>query len=330
MKEALLLINVGTPDAPEKKAVKRYLSEFLNDPYVIDLPFLSRFILVNGIIIPFRVKKSTGLYKQVWTEKGSPLLYHMQDLQKKLSNKVDTYIAMRYGKPALEAVLKEIQQKQYDKLHIFPMFPHFAQATTGTVLNKVEEIMGEWDRLPELNIVKQFYNHPMFIKAFLENIQPKPYNAADHVIFSYHGLPLRQINKVHPEFAEETCVCKEKMPEHGQYCYKATCYETTRIFMKALNLDPAKCTTSFQSRLTKNWLAPTTEEVIEQQIEAGCKKLLVVAPAFTTDCLETNVEIGVEYRELFLDNGGKEFHWVESLNSSDAWVEAILDIIKVG
>lgn len=327
MKKALLLINVGTPDKPEKPQVKKYLKEFLNDPLVIDLPWLWRNILVNGIIIPFRVKKSTGLYRQVWTERGSPLLFHTNDLKAKLEKNLahshDVFIAMRYGNPGLPEVMSLIEKGGYEQLQILPMYPHYACATTGTSLMKAEEIIAAWKAKPTVQTIKQFYDNPLFLDAFIKNIQRSPYNQVDHVIFSYHGLPVRQINKMHPDIKECDCNCSTSMPEHGKMCYKATCFHTSRLLMERLRLDSEKCTTAFQSRLTKNWLLPTTEEVILDKAKNGAKKIMVIAPAFTTDCLETVVEIGIEYRELFLENGGSEFFWVESLNSEEHWVEAI-------
>jgi protoporphyrin/coproporphyrin ferrochelatase len=332
IKRALLLINVGTPDRPEKQSVRRYLREFLNDPLVIDLPALQRYLLVNGIIIPFRVRKSTRLYRKVWTNKGSPLLLHMLRLQQVLNDdpnrKFETHVAMRYGNPGLPEVLSRMESLGYHKITLLPVFPHYASATTETSVKRAMEIINSWKQKPETEVIEQFYDHPAFLEAFAANIARHDLSTAEHVIFSYHGLPLRQINNVHPEIGESRCSCTEAMPVHGKKCYKATCYETTRLLAAKAGIAPGKCTTAFQSRLTKNWLAPTTEEVIEQLAARGIKRLLVVAPAFTADCLETVVEIGMDYRTLFLNNGGLQFDWVESLNSEPLWAEAIGRIVN--
>ena len=332
IKNALLLINVGTPDNPERQSVRRYLREFLIDPLVIDLPALWRYLLVNAIIIPFRVKKSARLYQKVWTEDGSPLLLHMLRLQQVLNNDpnrtFETHVAMRYGNPGLPEVLSRMEQSGYEKVTLLPVFPQYAMATSGTSIKQAMELINKWYKKPETVVVDQFYDHPAFLEAFAANISRHNLSAVGHVIFSYHGLPLRQINKVHPAHDESRCSCNEAMPDHGRKCYKATCYETTRLLAAKAGIKPEKCTTAFQSRLTKNWLAPTTEEVIEQLAANGIKRLLVVAPAFTADCLETVVEIGMDYRALFLNNGGQAFDWVESLNSEPLWAEAIKDMMR--
>ncbi len=331
MKKALVLINIGTPDKPEKSAVKKYLTEFLNDKFVIDIPWLLRKILVNLIIIPFRVKNSTALYKRLWTDEGSALLFYQNSLVKKLNDKYgaeyDVYSAMRYGNPSLEKVLKQIDSKEYEELVILPMYPQYATSTTLSTKLKVEKILKKLKSGVKYRFVDQFYAHPSFIKAFVHQIQQSANQDFDHVIFSYHGLPVRQVEKLHPGIESSSCTCHVKMPEHGTYCYKATCYETTRLLAKALNLDKEKYSVSFQSRLSKNWLTPFTDANLMKFSNAGIKKILVVAPAFVTDCLETVIEIGWEYKEIFKEKGGEKLELVPSLNDSDVWVEAIGEIV---
>ena len=330
-KTAVLLINVGSPDSPTVPAVRRYLTEFLNDKRVIDLPFLLRKFLVNLIIIPFRVKKSTQLYLQVWTKKGSPLIYLTKELQEKLQNKLaasaDVFIGMRYGNPSYKKALAEIKQKGYSKIVLVPLFPQHAMSTTETALVAAENQIKKLGIEAEILSVGQFYDHPKFIEAFAE--QAKKYDVADfdHVVFSYHGLPNRQIEKCHPEIKVDACSCTKSLPEHGKYCYRATCYETTRLIAKHLELNPADYTVAFQSRLSNNWLTPFTDAVLNEKLIEGKKKILVLAPAFVTDCLETILEIGVEYAEDFEHKGGR-LQLVDSLNAEEKWVEALAEIIN--
>ncbi len=332
MSKALLIINIGTPDKPEIKAVRKYLTEFLNDRLVIDIPWLWQKILVNGIIIPFRVKNSTSLYKRLWTKDGSPLLFYQERLVKKLNAKFngeyEVYSAMRYGNPSIKSVLAEIQKKDYDELIVLPHYPHYATSTTLSTINKVNKELKSWSKKPVVKFVDQFYNHPAFISAFVHNIKKHDVGSYDHVVFSYHGLPDRQVNKIHPGINSPQCTCHVAMPEHGKNCYKATCYQTTRLLAKELGLAKEKYTVSFQSRLDKNWLMPFTDVVLEELVKKGNKNVLVVSPAFVTDCLETEVEIGWEYNEDFMKNGGRKLQLVESLNDSDVWVDGIVEIIK--
>jgi ferrochelatase len=330
---ALLLINVGTPDQPEVKAVRQYLSEFLNDPRVIDIPWLLRKILVNMIIVPFRAPKSTKLYQRLWTNNGSPLLYYANNVKEKLQaevkDSVDVFVAMRYGNPGIYSILEEIRNSGYEKLILLPLFPQYASSTTETAIQAVHKSLKKLSYDPDMVVIKQFYNHPAFLNAFADRINalnPKEFN---HIIFSYHGLPVRHINKVHPNITENHCNCTSAMPDHGKFCYKATCYETTRLLAGLLDLPAGKFSTSFQSRLSKNWLTPFTDQTIRELAGKGKKRILVVAPAFVADCLETTIEIGEEYRELFKHCGGEELVLVESLNDSNKWISAIREIASI-
>lgn len=331
IKRALLLVNVGTPDNPSKKDVRRYLTGFLNDRRVIDLPWLLRKILVNLIIIPFRTKKSTGLYQRLWTPKGSPLLIYLnslvEKLQQSLQGRYRVYGAMRYGNPALKEVLKQIQHEGVEEITVFPLYPQYASSTTGSVVEEVFHVIGKWEVIPAVRVVKQFYNHPAFLNAFARQIASFNPDAFDHVIFSYHGLPIRQIDKTHSGIPASQCNCIHEMPAHGTFCYRATCYETTRQLIKILKLTPEKTTVSYQSRLSKNWLEPFTDEVILKLAEKGVKRILVVAPAFVADCLETIVEIE-DYNLLFKKHGGEELVLVTSLNDGQEWMQAVTKIIE--
>jgi protoporphyrin/coproporphyrin ferrochelatase len=329
-KTALLLINVGTPDAPTVSAVRRYLFQFLNDRRVIDLPWLLQKFLVNVIIVPFRAPKSTKLYQRLWTNQGSPLLFHSENLQQKLQvalqGQSDVFLAMRYQNPSMELVLNQIRQGGYGSLVVLPMFPHYASSTSGTAIQAVLDRVKTWNAIPNIRVISQFFDHPAFIDAFAHKIESFGSEAYDHVVFSYHGLPNRHLDSVHPGVESAQCTCERVFPEHGRMCYKATCYQTTRLLVEKLGLKEGRFTTSFQSRLSKNWMTPFTDETLEKLALAGAKRVLIVAPSFVADCLETTVELGYEYKKLFIGRGGEELTLVPSLNSDDAWVQGLVQI----
>lgn len=331
-KTAILLVNVGTPDEPTVKAVRRYLFQFLNDRRVIDLPLIPQKLLVNLIIVPFRAPKSTKLYQQLWTDKGSPLLYNALELQEKLQAKVDdkadVFIAMRYQNPSIHKATEAIKAAGYSKVVVLPLFPQYASSTNGTAIQAVWDEMRHWNSLPDLCMINQFYDHPAFLDAFAKKIDSYKPEEYDHLIFTYHGLPNRQLDKTHPGISNSTCTCEQAMPEHGKFCYKATCYETTRQLVKRLGLKEDSYSVSFQSRLSNNWMTPFTDKNLMSRAEAGATNLLVAAPSFVADCLETTVEIGMEYKELFKQKGGKKLTMVESLNADDDWVDALDTILN--
>ncbi|WP_167611262.1 ferrochelatase [Maribellus sediminis] len=333
MKTAILLLNVGSPDAPTVPAVRRYLTQFLNDKRVIDLPWLLRKFLVNAIIIPFRVKNSTKLYLRLWTKKGSPLIYLTEELRAKLEQKQKdgdkVFAAMRYGNPSIKKALKEIKSEGFKKIILVPLFPQHAMSTTETAVAAAEKRIKKLGIKAEVKSVEQFYDHPKFLESFVKQGQKYDLSKYDHVIFSYHGLPNRHIEKCHPGINLAVCNCTTAgIPEHGKKCYRATSYETSRLLAKQLNLKPEDYTVSYQSRLSKNWLTPFTDVTLDEKLKEGKKKILVFAPSFVTDCLETTLEIGVEYGDEFYKNGGEKLQLVESLNAEDHWVEALNEIIK--
>lgn len=324
-KKAVILANVGTPNSPEKKDVARYLREFLGDGRVIDYPWIFRKLLVNGIIVPFRMAKSSNLYKRLWDDKGSPLLYHTISLQKKLSellgDEFDVFVGMRYGQPSLTELLRSDKISEYSELIFIPLFPQYASSTTGTVVELIYDEMRKKNVIQNVRIIGQFYDNPEFLNCFAENIQKFDIDSYDFIMFTYHSLPISHLNSVHPKVEYIECNCKDEFPEDGQYCYKATCYETTRLLTAKLNLDKSKVITSFQSRLTKNWVRPFSDEVIIDFAKKGMKRGLIVAPSFTIDCLETIIELQADYADLFKQNGGEQLDMVPSLNDSDKFAE---------
>lgn len=330
-KTAVLLLNVGTPDKPEVPAVRKYLSQFLNDPRVITMPALARKLLVNLIIVPFRARRSARLYSKLWTDRGSPLLVHGRSLQRKLQTRLgdefQVELAMNYGQPALQDIVHKIMIDHVERIIAFPMFPQYASSTTGSVLSRLMEQLGKQNRVPALTSHIQYYDHPFFLEAWAAKIGEHKHADFDHILFSYHGLPLNQAHASHPGKTCEECHCATEIHAENRYCYHASCYATTRLLAEKMQLDSSRYTVSFQSRIARNWLGPFTDETIIERARIGNKRVLVLCPSFTADCLETTVEVGMEYHELFRKHGGDSLVLVESLNDSDLWVEAIRSVI---
>jgi ferrochelatase len=291
-----------------------------------------RKFLVNIIIVPFRAPKSAKLYKQLWTDKGSPLLFYSESLKEKvqfaLGNNFEVELAMRYQSPSMDTVLLRMHKKGYERIIILPLFPQYASASSGSAIEKALKIIKQWWIIPELKIISQFYNNEDYISSVVE--QGKIYNHAefDHILFSYHGLPMRQVDKVYTDGKPcEDHNCETEINQSNQYCYKAACYATTRLLTEKLTIPKEKYTVCFQSRLDKKWLEPFTDKVIIDHAKKGTKKLLVFSPAFVADCLETIVEISLDYSELFKANGGSHLQLVESLNDHPRWVQAVKNMI---
>jgi protoporphyrin/coproporphyrin ferrochelatase len=334
-KSAILLINLGTPESPSVSDVRKYLTQFLNDPRVIDLSWIKRKLLVNGIIVPLRAPKSAKEYARLWKLNNgtSPLMEHginlKNKLQKRYPENVTVELAMRYGSPSIPDVLARMQKENYDSIVVVPLYPHYASSSTGTVVEEVMNVIGKWWTIPDIKIVGQFYDHPAFIKAFAEvakKYQPENYQ---HILFSYHGLPERHVDKVY--FDAKPCAdhnCEHEISKENKFCYKAACYETTRLLAKEMGVSIDKCSTSFQSRLGRDpWIKPYTDHTLEELAKKGYKNLLVFSPAFVADCLETLIEIGHEYKEQYIEHGGENLQLVESLNSNDVWVDALKEIL---
>jgi ferrochelatase len=333
-KNAVLLVNLGSPDSPAPGDVYTYLTEFLNDPRVIDINWLGRKILVNGIIVPFRHRKSAAIYEKLWTPQGSPLIYYGQRvktlLQERLSSRNDdtqVFLAMRYKNPSIESALSAIIKFNPDKIIIVPLFPQYASASTGSVIDKCMRMMRDLWVFPEIQFVTQFWDHPGYLDALANRAGQFNIKDYDHVLFSFHGLPERQVDKVYDDRKCSNHSCEHEINDENKFCYKATCYATSREIAKRLNLSPADYTVCFQSRLGKGWIEPFSDEVIIELAAKGAKKLLVFSPAFVADCLETTIEIGAEYQELFEENGGHKVQLVPGLNDGDDWINTLEDIV---
>ena len=330
-KPALLLINLGTPNSTSYFDVFRYLREFLMDGRVIDVPYFLRFILVTLIICPIRSFSSGKIYKKLWnlSDGVSPLLKNTKELTNKLNqkqNKYTVFYAMRYQKPSIQEALDKIKLSNPSELVILPLFPHYASATSGSVFEEVtKRLSREWV-IPSFKFISQYYDHPSFIDAWVDAAKDFNFAEYDKVIFSYHGLPNSQVDKVYQDNQCDGKNCEHEINEENHYCYKATVYETSKLIAEKLSLHRDKYEVTFQSRLTNNWLEPFSDNVLKAMPAQGIKKVLVFSPAFTADCLETVIEIGDEYQELFIEAGGDRLDYVPSLNFSDAWVQAIIDI----
>lgn len=334
MKTGVLLVNLGTPDSPNTSDVRKYLRQFLMDGRVIDIPFIFRWLLVQLIIAPFRAPKSAKVYKEVWTEQGSPLLFNSVGVSKLLQEALgDNYVvelAMRYQSPSIESVMERMQKQHFEKIIVLPLFPQYASASTGSAHEEVMRIFSSWQVIPQIVMIDNYPDNPKMIKTYAEI--GRKYIADgnfDHFIFSYHGLPERQIRKgdCTGKCLSETCC--NKLEDWNRLCYRGQCYETSRLLAAELGLNETQYSVSFQSRLGNDpWIKPYTDKVIEELVkEKGKKRILTFSPSFVADCLETTIEIGEEYKELFEEAGGEHWQLVESLNMHPLWVETLKDMV---
>ncbi len=332
-KTGVLIINLGTPHSPSVADVRKYLREFLMDARVIDIPFWRRFLLINLIIAPFRAPQSAKAYHELWGPQGSPLKVYGQKLegllQEALGTDFQVKLAMRYQDPSIKSVLSHFKDKGFKELIIMPLYPQYASSSTGSTMEEVMNVIRAWEVVPDIRLISQFFDHPLFIKAFAEI--GRKYMAQenyDHYLFSYHGLPEHQILKSSCDHYCRLGDCCSVFNAKNQYCYRAQCFETTRLLVQALGIKKEDHTISFQSRLGKRpWIKPYTDEVIKKLPGRGVKKVLTFSPSFVADCLETTVEIGVEYKKLFLEHGGEQWQLVESLNVHPTWVECLKQIV---
>jgi ferrochelatase len=334
-KTGVLLIQLGTPDSPSTRDVARYLGEFLNDPRVIDLPWLVRKILVNGIIVPFRSPKSAKIYRELWAlgNGESPLLSHTRATRDALAMRfkdedVTIEFAMRYRKPSLEKTLERMRLANYSRLVIIPLFPQYASASTGSAIEHVLKIVSGWWVIPEISIINQFFDEPAFIDAVADRAKAFRLEDYDHILFSYHGLPERQVDKVYPEGRCTDRDCEHQFTSENQFCYKAACYETSKRLAERLGLSDDRFTTCFQSRLNGKWIEPFADGVIRDWAARDAKRLLIFSPAFVADCLETLIEIGVEYQALFQEHGGEKVQLVPSTNDHPRLIDGLEKLVR--
>lgn len=331
-KKAILLVNLGSPDSYEVKDVKKYLDEFLMDERVIDAPYWLRSFLVRGIILNTRPKKSAEAYKSIWWEDGSPLIV----LSERLQNKVQEYsdlpvgLGMRYGNPSIEAGIQGLLDSNPDleEFLLIPLYPHYAMSSFETVVVKTREVVEEKFPQLQMKVKSAFFDNESYLQVLENSIRPALEADYDHILFSYHGVPERHIRK--GDITKSHCLnvkncCAKDSPAH-QFCYRHQTLATTELIAERLNIPEGKVSSSFQSRLGRDpWLTPFTDQTIIDYAKRGIKKLVVVCPAFVSDCLETIEEIGEEARHLFKENGGGEFTLVPCLNDNDDWTQLLAE-----
>lgn len=334
-KKGVLLVNLGTPDSPKVADVRKYLDEFLMDGRVIDIGTIQRNLLVRGAIVPFRSPKTAKLYKEIWDkETGSPLLHiseiQAQLLRTELGSEYQVELAMRYQTPSIEEALQRLRLAMVDSIQIIPLFPQYASASTGSVIEKVMKLMASWHTFPRISIINQFYDNNLMIETFAANALDKKPAEFDHILFSFHGLPVRQLKNV-DNSGEHGCAapsCCAQMTSSNKFCYAAQCHETARLIAAKLHLNKEKYTVCFQSRLGKDpWVQPYTSDVLIKLAKSGAKRLLVLCPAFVADCLETLYEVTEEYGQEFKKLGGEHVELVPSLNDHPKWIEALKQMV---
>ncbi len=333
-KKCVLLINLGSPERPEIGAIRKYLRAFLSDPRVMGMSGIFRWLILNLFILPFRPTSILSKYQKIWDGNRFPLVKYSEELVSMLSVKLgEEYVvmmAMRYSKPSIDELLKRIQAYSVSELLILPLFPQYASATSGSILEKVFETIRSWIVFPQIKVVSKFYDHPGFINAWTKIVKPYLEESPDHILFSFHGLPESHILKADKSnhcFNSDDCC--ESIGHENQRCYRAQCFQTAASIATSLNIQENEYSIGFQSRLGKGkWIGPSTAETIVQLAADGVRDLLVLCPAFVADCLETVEEIQVGENNRFLQSGGRKLTLVPSLNASPVWVNALSDLIK--
>ena len=332
----VLIINLGTPNGATTGEVRKFLREFLSDPNVIDINPVARRLLLYLYVLPFRPIRSARAYKKVWTRDGSPLLVHGRDLARELGSRlgkgIPVYLAMRYGNPSISTALKRLKEHGVDRIVILPLYPQFAASTITSTMDKVaQEARSLWAD-PSVVQIPPFYSHPGFIRSMAAI--GKPLLGAldpDHILMSYHGLPERHIRKIDAKgmhcLANDSCC--DRIQEVNRNCYRAHCFETSRLLARELGLAPGDYTVCFQSRMGRApWIKPYTDRVVERLAKTGKKRVAVFCPAFVADCLETLEEIGIRGREQFVAAGGETLTLIPSLNTHPMWVETVTEMLQ--
>ena len=331
-KRAVLLVNLGSPQSSNTSDVRSYLKEFLTDPCVIDLPAWFRYILVNGIIAPFRSFRSAKLYELLKNDRGFPLIYHSMDLEaqvrERLTHGTDLFLGMRYGEPSLKKIIHRIKKQDYSEIMVLPLYPQYATSTTGSVIRLLQTELESHKLAESTRIVPQFHMHEDFIELWAKKILSFNPFTYDAIVFSFHGIPVRQTQQTHPEASCKSIQCEHRYINSNRYCYRAACFQTTRSISERLKLETKNVYTSFQSRFGRNWLMPFTDQTLITLANEGKKRVLITSPAFVADCLETRVEIAKEYSKLFKNAGGEELTLVPSLNSDPDWAAFIVKLIS--
>lgn len=336
-KKAIILMNLGSPDSTDTKDVARYLREFLMDERVIDIPYLARLLLIKGIIVPFRAPKSAHAYQSIWTKEGSPLIVLTKQLQQAVQPHFDmpVEIAMRYGNPTPEAAYESLLRNMPDleEVILFPLYPHYAMSSYETAVEYMKEVHDKKKYKFSLSVVDPFYDDADYIHALSESIKPYTDKPFDKILFSFHGIPERHVRKTDP--TGQHCLkmndcCHVASPAH-KFCYRHQTLMTAELVSKQLNIPKEKWEQTFQSRLGRDqWLLPYTAVRLAELPKEGVKNLLVVCPAFISDCLETLEEMAMEGRDIFMNAGGESFTAIPCLNVNPLWVNALVSLTMKG
>jgi ferrochelatase len=335
-KTAVLLINLGTPDAPETTEVRAYLRKLLSSERVLDINPLVRWLLLNLFILPFRPRESAKAYRKIWLPEGSPLLVYSQKLKNALiepfaEENIHVELAMQCGEPSLKKSLARLREQGNSRIIVLPLYPQYASSTYGGALEDLyKELLHDWN-MPDLQIIPPFFSDSRFIEAWAKVGLPFLENKPDHVLFSFHGLPLRHIKKSDPSgnWCRNDNECCLELADQNRYCYSAHCHQTSKLLADRLNLEAEKWSVSFQSRFGREeWIKPYTEQHLKKLAESGVKRVVVFCPSFVADSLETLEEIGIRAAEHFRECGGEELELVPSLNNHPEWIKALTSIIR--
>lgn len=337
----VLLVNVGTPDAPNKKSVRKYLKEFLRDKRVVDIFWLFRFLLLYLVILPIRSKKSAKLYQKIWTSEGSPLLIWSKKCKSKLKTQLGNHyhveIAMGYGNPSLKHGIDSLLKQNIEHIILIPLFPQYAASTTGSVIENATKYLNTKWHIPTYSIAKPFFQNDYFIQAWKERIVENLQKSnPDFILFSYHGLPVKHLKKSANEREHSSCQygktqtqCCDVLSKTNFFCYRAQCFETTKLIAKASHLESHQFMSSFQSRFGRNeWIIPHTQNILPELHAKGIRKLSVACPGFVVDCLETLEEIDIRLKEEWLKLGGTELVLIKSLNDNPVWIACLEEMIR--
>ncbi len=333
-RKSVLLVNLGSPERPETGSIRKYLKTFLSDPRVMDMPSVIRWLILYFFILPFRPGVIQEKYQKIWDEDGFLLLKNSQKLVDSLSESLGqeytVEMGMRYSKPSISSALQRIAESGASELTIIPLFPQYASATTGSILEHIFDAIKFWTSFPQITILSQFHSHPGFVRAWAKVAEAYLKEEPDHVLFSFHGLPEKHILNADQSGAQclRSQECCQNLHSENHNCYRAQCFQTARNIAKAIGIGEKDYSVSFQSRLGKaKWIEPYTSEIVEKLGSAGVQNLLVFCPSFVADCLETVEEIGGEEKERFLLSGGRKLTLVPSLNAEGIWVDALVDMI---
>jgi protoporphyrin/coproporphyrin ferrochelatase len=331
----VLLLQLGTPDSTSVSDVRRYLREFLSDPRVLDIPAPARALLLNAVILPFRPRRSAEAYEKIWTPMGSPLTIFTAELstrvQEILGDGYRVAFGMRYQNPSIEEAVDQLTGAGCDEVVILPLFPQYASAAGGSAAEKALQVLGERWNVPSVRTVGTFYDNAGFLASVAHVARPMLAEfAPDHVLFSYHGLPEKQVKK--SDVTGAWCLasegCCDRITDANRFCYRAQCFATTRGLVEELGLVDGSYSTTFQSRLAgQKWIEPYTDKELAGLHRSGVRRLAVLTPSFTADCLETIEEIGIRLREQWEAFGGTELLRVPCVNADEGWARAVADMV---